>query len=774
MSTNSIVESSPNKPLNIRVVQKPAPALRFKVVNRAPSPPNRQDLEAELQERLSEKHLKELRASAICDEVILARGYRSVTDPRELEELGFPAYQRLVPGYLLPLHHVANALEVDGKAPAPATFKPDSPRYNDKGKQTKYETPGGFRVCLDVPPGVEKVFNDASIPLCITEGIKKADSAWSHGLACVGLLGTYCFNFPDWDAINLSHRRVYICYDSDVAVKREVADAMKKLTHFLQSKGATVIRLYLPSEGPDKVGLDDYLAQGHTVEELLSCTKRKRTECQLREDLPTIETQNQDLEALVEQSLKALVEQNDPPEVFSSHGRLVRIRLDEHRGRTIPRLETMSKDAVIDRLSQVAYFITVNRDGRRPINPPEVVARMIVSRSSWSGIPEVRRVVSGPVFNFGGEFCGDSGYNARGKIFISTKANVQLPNSISRDDVKRALKSLDTVIQDFPFEDQASKAHCLAFILLPFVRDMIGGPTPLHLFDAPKPGTGKTKLMSVCASIFSAEAGFLENAPDSEDEWRKRLTSSFMEGSTHILLDDVRTLKSNTLQSALSNPLSQWKDRQLSKNENIRADISVVWGVAGNNLSAKAEFLRRCVRIRLNAKMERPETRQGFHIQNLEAYVDQHRRELAVACCTIIQYWVNNGRPEYKGPRNLGSFESWVQCMGGILQLAEVPGFLENQTLMLEQADEESEAYRAFFAEWHRSFGSRWITVKDLVPTARRFFDQFDPSQPETSVRVKLGKFLSKLREDIHGGLMLQMRPGHDANTFRLVPVNTQ
>jgi len=129
-----------------------------------------------------------------------------------------------------------------------------------------------------------------------------------------------------------------------VAVKKEVAYAMKKLAHFLQSRGATVVRLYLPSEGPEKVGLDDYLAQGHTVEELLSCTKRKRTNSDVREDLPATKTLNQDLEAQVEQALKALIEQNEPPVVFSSHGRFVRIRIDEHRARLIARLETMLKD----------------------------------------------------------------------------------------------------------------------------------------------------------------------------------------------------------------------------------------------------------------------------------------------------------------------------------------------------------------------------------------------------------------------------------------------
>jgi hypothetical protein len=729
-----------------------------------PSP----DVEAMLRQRLEERHLLELRASGIADEIILARGYRTVTDSRELADLGFPPGQRNVPGLLLPLLHVPEAQPVDGKEPALATFKPDTPRYNDKGRSIKYETPGGHRVCLDIPPGVEKHLCDVDVPLVVTEGIKKADSAWSQGIACIGLLGTYSWDIPDWSQVSLSHRRVYICFDSDLAEKKEVAHAMNRLRQFLLSRGATVIRLYLPSETGTKVGLDDYLMQGHTVEELFQCTKRKRTNCEVRADLPTIETQGLDLESLVEQSLKALVDQNDPPEVFSRSGRLVRIRFDLHHGQKIPRISMMTKDSIIDRLSQVANYLTTNNTGRKPVNPPDVVARMIFDRHEWDGIPEIRRVVSGPVFTSSGEFCGEPGYNPDGHTLISMKSAVKIPSKRSKQDVTRAVKALNKVLQDFPFEDEASRAHCFAFTLLPFVRDIIKGPTPLHLFDAPKAGTGKTKLMSLCASIFSPEAGFLENAPETEDEWRKRLSSTFLEGNSHVLLDDVKTLKSNTLQSALSNPQSKWKDRLLSKNENVHAEINVTWGVAGNNLSARAEFLRRCVRVRLNAKMERPELRSEFHIPNLESYVDSNRSELQVACCTIIQHWIDQGAPSYSGENRLGSFESWVEVMGGILESAGVDGFLENQALLFDQADDESEAYRSFFAEWHRVHGAKWVMAKDVLHIAKRYFEQFESDQPN-SVRVKLGRFLSKMRDDIHGSLMLQMRTGHDGNTFRLV-----
>jgi len=44
------------------------------------------------------------------------------------------------------------------------------------------------------------------------------------------------------------------------------------------------------------------------------------------------------------------------------------------------------------------------------------------------------------------------------------------------------------LLGDFPFVDEASRAHTLALMLEPFVRPLIKGPTPLYLIDAPTRG----------------------------------------------------------------------------------------------------------------------------------------------------------------------------------------------------------------------------------------------------------------------------------------------
>jgi hypothetical protein len=72
---------------------------------------------------------------------------------------------------------------------------------------------------------------------------------------------------------------VFIAFDSDVMRKREVARELAELEAFLESRGAKVTRIYL-DDGPngEKVGLDDHLAAGGTLEELLTRAENERRE----------------------------------------------------------------------------------------------------------------------------------------------------------------------------------------------------------------------------------------------------------------------------------------------------------------------------------------------------------------------------------------------------------------------------------------------------------------------------------------------------------------
>lgn len=223
------------------------------------------------------QHNRLIRASAISDEVRDARGYWSATSESELVPLGFSKYQRHVPSLVVPVR------TTDGRV-AFNQIRPDEPRKDYRsGKIIKYDTPPGSRMVLDVPPTIRHLLTDPLVPLVITEGARKADAAASVGLCGVALLGVNSWRgtnakngkaaLPDWNDVALNGREVYIAFDSDVTTKSEVQRALDELKSYLTLKQSKVSVIQLPA-GPNggKVGLDDYLAAGHTAEELLALT----------------------------------------------------------------------------------------------------------------------------------------------------------------------------------------------------------------------------------------------------------------------------------------------------------------------------------------------------------------------------------------------------------------------------------------------------------------------------------------------------------------------
>jgi len=249
------------------------------------------------QEHLSDAHRAMLLdESAISPEVVAARGYRTVTSPADLADLGFAPSQRKVPGLLLPLH------PTDGGEPPLCVYRPDRPRElrdrrTGKARVLKYEVPKGAGTRLDCPPVCQPMLADPAVPLWVTEGIKKADALASRGLCAIALLGVWNWRgrndfggvvvLADFDFVALNGRDVRLVFDSDVMVKPQVRAALDRLTAVLQRKGAHVAAVYLPHGKDGKTGVDDYLAAGHTVEELEALVEAPRPE--LKAAAPTVE-----------------------------------------------------------------------------------------------------------------------------------------------------------------------------------------------------------------------------------------------------------------------------------------------------------------------------------------------------------------------------------------------------------------------------------------------------------------------------------------------------
>ena len=212
--------------------------------------------------------------SAIAEALIQQRGYQSLPQPEDLIDRGFSKPQaKTAPVLGIPLW------DVHGQQHG-WQIRPDNPRQMKDGTVFRYELPRGDRLILDVHPSVQPLIGNPSTPLWIAEGVRKGDALASQGLCAIALVGgVWGFRgtnahggkviLPDWGHIALNGREVIVAFDSDLATKRGVDDALQALWTFLRSRQAIPARVHWPKALQQKKwGVDDFLAQGHTLDEL--------------------------------------------------------------------------------------------------------------------------------------------------------------------------------------------------------------------------------------------------------------------------------------------------------------------------------------------------------------------------------------------------------------------------------------------------------------------------------------------------------------------------
>jgi hypothetical protein len=205
--------------------------------------------------------------SCLSTRVAVERGYRTVTSKAELVRLGFSKQQQREPALVIPMYSPTGEL-------ATHQIRPDAPRKNGKGKPIKYETPACSPIHLDVHPSQTERVRDASVPLWITEGVKKADSLVSRRQCAVALQGVWCWQrdgvpHHEWEDVRLWGRPVCVVFDSDVMTNPKVQGALEGLVGFLRGRGAGVRVAYLPdAPGGGKQGIDDFLASGKELRDL--------------------------------------------------------------------------------------------------------------------------------------------------------------------------------------------------------------------------------------------------------------------------------------------------------------------------------------------------------------------------------------------------------------------------------------------------------------------------------------------------------------------------
>ena len=467
----------------------------------------------------------------------------------------------------------------------------------------------------------------------------------------------------------------------------------------------------------------------------------------------------------LEKAMTALPKTDESPPLFVRAGQVVRLTADEDG----PRLKDVGDATMYGVLVRVANWLRVTRDEETvSVAPPGDVPRDLLTFPPRD-LPEIEGIVTTPVFGKTGTLVTTPGYHASERVWLHVDralGPLGVPASPNAANVAFARDLLlHDLMVDFPFVADGDRAHALAAMLLPFARRLIDGPTPLHVFEAPAAGSGKGLLVKAIAIVATGAAVESRSLSPVEEECRKMLTAELAGGKQLILLDNVsekRVLDSPPLAAMLTSDV--WRDRVLGETRMVSLPNRALWLMSGNNSRFSLEIARRCVRIRIDAKQDMPWRRAGFKHDPLSEWVIEQRGLLVRACLVLVQAWLAAGRP--RGRARLGSFESWASVMGGILDVAGVPGFLGNADDFYATSDAEGEAWRELVALWWERSGTAPMRVADLnaLCAERELFEDLRGDGTERSQQTKLGKALQASRDRV----CMAKYAGHKGRSYAL------
>ncbi|MFN8533879.1 MAG: hypothetical protein U0556_10050 [Dehalococcoidia bacterium] len=612
---------------------------------------------------------------------------------------------------------------------------------------------GVRRVLYRLP---DLVAADPATPVYVVEGEKDVESLRGLELVAVCNVGG-AGKWTDSYSAALAGRHVIIIPDLD----RPGVEHAEKVARALTPLAASVRLLRLPGEVVKTHGLDisDWLAGGGDAEQLQALVGAAQPfdPDDDGDGRPWIDAQQPDVVAMARQSWEAIARRNLPPRLFLLGGGVVRVV--SHAGEP-PITRHLTDDGIWRELARSARFYEeTERKGevdRKWVDPPDRVVRAM-SDSDDAPLPVLERLVEAPAFGRNGALLAVPGYDAESRtLYHPARPFVapDVPERPSADDIRSAVAWLrDELLVDFPFASAADATNAIALYLVPLVRSMVRGATPLFTVEAPTPGSGKGKLVAaLVAATTGREPSPLPEARD-EDEWRKRITAALIEGHAVIFLDNVRRhIDSAVLAAVLTADVVT--DRVLGKSGTVRVPNRALWVATGNNLSYSTEIARRIVRIRLTPAQDRPWLRKGFRHPSLIEWAIDHQRDGVWAGAVLVRAWLAAGRPDWQG-QPIGSFEPWSRITGGILDVAGVRGFLDNALDLYEQSDIEGEALRGLVAGWWDQYQNTPVTVKDLLSIAREVDGLYlgrGKDDNERGQRTALGLFIRRHRDIVVGG----------------------
>jgi hypothetical protein len=338
-----------------------------------------------------------------------------------------------------------------------------------------------------------------------------------------------------------------------------------------------------------------------------------------------------------------------------------------------------------------------------------------------------------------------------------------------RDDLpfNEAVKIINGLFGDFDFVAPRDLSVAVSALVGLYARAVLPLHTlrPVFLYTKNAEGAGATTC-AACAIVTVTGSLPTGTAPSENDEMRKMLTASVLEGRIVVFLDNCkRTIGGEALESFTSAPT--WRDRLLGVNENVEYENNATVFVTGNGATCTPDMRRRALQCELHLSEERAEDKVFKRPLNVNVLRVMRSQHLA-ACWSLVRHWDELKRP---GPsRSHSAFSEWAEIIGGIVEAAGFGCALSTPESSIV-VDEDGEAMRELVDAMSAQPGTRYA-ARDIFTMcrAREVFLQFVGglnSIMSNAELSKMGKILGRYNSRMVGNWRFVIEgKGHQKRFF--------
>jgi len=311
---------------------------------------------------------------------------------------------------------------------------------------------------------------------------------------------------------------------------------------------------------------------------------------------------------------------------------------------------------------RAAIFQKFNEKKNRWVNvdPPKKVVETLIEAHYWR-FPKISGIVTAPTMRPDGSLITELGYDEATQLWYMPAGDIQLPPiGRTKAEAQAALKLLQVLISECAFVEGVDRSVALAAIMTVVLRGAFE-VAPLFFFHKPEAGTGASYLTKIIATVSLGREAVPLNASEDKKELPKELSAAAYEAKPILNLNNLTF----DLESALLSQMitERFVDiRPFGKNtETVRCDCRGMTVLAnGNNVRVVGELVRRAMTCRMDAKMERPETRQ-YKLDPI-AMIQRERGKYLAAIFTMVRAYMNyDGKLQYEKINGLEGWSRFVQ-----------------------------------------------------------------------------------------------------------------